>query len=100
MEYPTMFPSLTYDDAQAAVDFLGEAFGFERHAVYSGDDGRIQHAELRHGNGIVMLGSATAEMPAAGGAGGIYVLVDDPDAHSAQARAAGAEITRELHDTE
>jgi uncharacterized glyoxalase superfamily protein PhnB len=101
MEYPTMFPTLKYDDAQAAIDFLGEAFGFERHAVYAGDDGRIQHAELRYGSGIVMLGSAGADMPAArGGAGGIYVVVDDPDAHCAQARAAGAEITGDLHDTE
>lgn len=101
MAHPTMFSSLTYDDAQAAIDFLCEAFGFERHAVYTGDDGRIQHAELRSGNGIVMLGSAGAEMPAARGrAGSIYVVVDDPDAHCAQARAAGAEITRDLHDTE
>jgi uncharacterized glyoxalase superfamily protein PhnB len=101
MEHPTIFPTLTYDDAQAAVEFLGEAFGLERHAVYAGGDGRIQHAELRYGNGIAMLGSASAEMPAARGrAGGIYVVVDDPDAHCAQARAAGAEITRDLHDTE
>ena len=101
MTHPTMFPSLTYDDAKAAVEFLGDAFGFERHAVYAADDGRIQHAELRYGNGIAMLGSAGAEKPAARGrAGGIYVVVDDPDAHCAQARAAGAEITRDLHDTE
>jgi uncharacterized glyoxalase superfamily protein PhnB len=101
MQHPTMFPTLSYDDAQAAVDFLGEAFGFERHAVYAGDGDRIQHAELRYGNGIVMLSSASPEMPAARGrAGGIYVVVDDPDAHCAQARAAGAEIKRDLHDTE
>jgi uncharacterized glyoxalase superfamily protein PhnB len=101
MNHPTMFPSLHYDDAQAAIDFLCEAFAFERHAVYAGDDGRIQHAELRYGNGMVMLGSAQGELPAAhASAGGIYVVVDDPDAHCAQARAAGAEITRELEDTE
>jgi uncharacterized glyoxalase superfamily protein PhnB len=101
MTYPTMYPSLSYDDAPAAIDFLCEAFGFERHAVYTADDGRIQHAELRSGNGLVMFGSAHAEVPAArGGGGGIYVVVDDPDAHCAQARAAGAEITRDLHDTE
>ena len=101
MNHPTMFPSLSYDDAQAAIDFLCEAFGFERYAVYAGDDSRIQHAELRSGNGAVMLGSAKAEVPATRGcAAGIYVVVGDPDAHCAQARAAGAEITRDLHDTE
>lgn len=101
MSNPTMFPSLSYDDAQAAVDFLCEAFGFERHAVYALDDGRIQHAELRSGNGLVMFGSAGPGKAATrGGTGGIYVVVDDPDAHCAQARAAGAEITQDLHDTE
>jgi uncharacterized glyoxalase superfamily protein PhnB len=101
MSHPTMFPSLAYDDAKAAVEFLCNAFGFERHAVYAGDDGVIQHAELRYGNGLVMLGSSGAEKAAARGrAGGIYVVVEDPDAHCAQARAAGADITRDLHDTE
>jgi uncharacterized glyoxalase superfamily protein PhnB len=97
MEHPTVFPTLSYDDAPAAIDFLVEAFGAERHAVYGGDDGKIQHAELRFGNGIVMLGSSSAEMPATRDVG-IYVVVDDPDAHCARARAAGAEITRDLHD--
>ena len=30
----------------------------------------------------------------------VYVVVDDPDAHHERARAAGAEIVRELHDTD
>ena len=100
MEHPTVFPTLSYDDARAATDFLVEAFGAERHAVYSGDDGRIQHAELRFGNGIVMLGSSTGQMPATRGRSGVYVAVADPDEHCARAREAGAEIVRELHDTE
>jgi uncharacterized glyoxalase superfamily protein PhnB len=98
MDHPTVFPSLTYGDAQAAIDFLVRAFGAERHAAYSGDDGKIQHAELRFGNGIVMLGSASAQTPASAGAVGIYVVVDDADSHCERARAAGAEITRDLHD--
>jgi uncharacterized glyoxalase superfamily protein PhnB len=100
MEHPTVFPTLSYDDAQAAIDFLVEAFGAERHAVYTGDDGRIQHAEVRFGNGIVMFGSAGEEFPATRGrGGGICVVVADPDAHHDRAKAAGAEITRELEDT-
>jgi uncharacterized glyoxalase superfamily protein PhnB len=98
MEHPTVFPTLSYDDAQAAIDFLVDAFGAERYAVYGDEDGKIHHAELRFGNGIVMLGSSSAEMPATGGRGGVYIVIDDPDAHCARARAAGAEITRELHD--
>jgi uncharacterized glyoxalase superfamily protein PhnB len=101
MELPTVFPTLSYDDAPAAIDFLVEAFGAERHAVYAGDDGTIRHAELRFGNGLVMFGSAKdASSATRGRAGGIYVAVADADAHCAQARAAGAEITRDLFDTD
>jgi uncharacterized glyoxalase superfamily protein PhnB len=101
MEHATVFPTLSYDEAQAAIDFLIEAFGAEQHAVYRGEDGTIQHAELRFGNGIVMLGSSTGEMPATRGrSGGIYIVVAEPDEHHARAREAGAEIVRELHNTE
>jgi uncharacterized glyoxalase superfamily protein PhnB len=101
MDYPTVFPSLNYDDAQSAIDFLTDAFGAERHAVYSDDQGTIRHAELRFGNGLVMFGSARPDGPATRGkGGGIYVVIDDPDAHCARARAAGAEIIRDLNDTD
>jgi uncharacterized glyoxalase superfamily protein PhnB len=101
MEHPTVFPTLSYDDAKAALDFLVEAFGAERHAVYAADDGTIQHAELRFGNGLVMFGSAKGEARATRGGGrGIYIVVADADEHCVRAREAGAEITREVFDTE
>jgi uncharacterized glyoxalase superfamily protein PhnB len=93
-DYPTVFPTLRYADASAAIDFLADAFGAERHAVYS-DNGRVRHAELRLGNGMVMLGEAES---ASGG--GVYVVVEDVDAHCERARAAGAEITRGPEDTD
>ena len=100
MEHPTVFPSLVYDDTNAALGFLTAAFGAKRHAAYGGD-GTIQHAELRFGNGIVMFGSSQPDAPATrGGGGGIYVVVIDPDAHCARAREAGAEILREPFDTD
>jgi uncharacterized glyoxalase superfamily protein PhnB len=97
MEHPTVFPALTYDDARAAVDFLKNAFGAEEHAVYTADDGAIRHAELSFGNGLIMFGPAGdgTRVPAA-----VYIVVDDPDAHHERARAAGAQIVRELHDTD
>ena len=98
MEHPTVFPILSYDDAPAAIDFLVNAFGAERHAVYASDDGAIQHAEVRLGNGIVMLGSSRADSPSTHGS--IYVVVENSDEHCARARAAGAEIVMELRDTE
>jgi len=101
MNNATIFPTLSYDDATAAIDFLVKAFGFERHAVYSGDEGVIHHAELRLGNGLVMLGSARPDASATrGGGGGIYVVLGDVDSHAERARAAGAEITRDVHETD
>jgi uncharacterized glyoxalase superfamily protein PhnB len=100
MEHPTVFPTLSYDDAEAALDFLLAAFGAERHAVYAEGE-TIRHAEVRLGNGIVMFGSSGENTPATRGAGGgIYVVVTDPDAHCATAREAGAEIVRDLNDTD
>jgi uncharacterized glyoxalase superfamily protein PhnB len=100
--HPTVFPWRTYDDAHAAIAFLERAFGAERHALHTADDGSVEHAELRFGNGIVMVGSAKASLPATRGAAapgeGIYVAIDDADAHFARAQAAGAEIASELRD--
>jgi uncharacterized glyoxalase superfamily protein PhnB len=97
-----MYPVLRYKDAHAAIDFLCEAFGFERNAVYEGDDGLVDHAQLEYSGGMVML-STERDNDDRGygkhaGQGWIYVAVDDPDAHYAQAKAAGATIFRELED--
>ncbi len=94
-DYPTVFPTMSYRDADAAIEFLERAFGAEQHTVYRDESGHVRHAELRLGNGMVMLGEAEA---AAGG--GVYVVVPQPDEHCAQARAAGADIVREPNDTD
>ena len=90
----TIFPAFRYADAPRAVTWLADAFGFEAKAVHAMDDGKIAHAELKYGNGIVMFGSARDEPdnPWAEVDFGIYVVVDDVDAHHARAKAAGAEI--------
>ena len=100
-----VIPSIHYRDAPAALDWLEKAFGFERHMVVEGEGGTIEHAELRVGSGMVMIGTARderflARTPEEVGAttGGIYVIVEDPDAHHERAKAAGAEILMELTD--
>jgi uncharacterized glyoxalase superfamily protein PhnB len=96
---PTVSPALRYRDAARAIDFLVEAFGFRRQMVHEGDDGKIAHAELSYGDGIVMVSSDSEEpWGSHAGQGWNYVVVDDADAHHAQAKAAGAEIVRELED--
>jgi uncharacterized glyoxalase superfamily protein PhnB len=101
---PNIFPTLRYDDAPAAMGWLARAFGFEQHSVMPNEDGTIAHAELRLGAGIVMLGSARPDVPASGSAGadrhGIYVALPETDSHYERAKAAGAEITRPLEDTD
>jgi uncharacterized glyoxalase superfamily protein PhnB len=87
-------PMLRYRDARAAIDWLAQAFGLRCQAVHDESaDGSIVHAELRHGDGVVMLGSWRGEQDLrAPGQGWAYVSVADPDEHMRRARAAGAEI--------
>jgi uncharacterized glyoxalase superfamily protein PhnB len=98
----TISPTYQYRDARAAIDFLERAFGFERVVVYEGEDGReIAHAELRHGDGWVMLGSLDdSGLTTPPGAGSAYVVVEDADALHARAAEAGAEIVRPPFDTD
>ncbi|MEU8761655.1 VOC family protein [Streptomyces sp. NPDC048659] len=96
-EAPDICPTLRYADAKAAITLLTEAFGFTATAVYEGEDGRVMHAELTYGNGMVMLGSAGSgsefdRRMAGGGPTGVYVHVADVDEHHARAVAHGVEI--------
>ncbi|SDK90973.1 VOC family protein [Nonomuraea jiangxiensis] len=88
----TVYALARYPDCQAAIDFLTSAFGFRLHEVHKNDDGVVQHAELLAGDDLIMLGQGAPGGP------GIYVAVDDPDAHHDHARAAGAVITMGLAD--
>jgi uncharacterized glyoxalase superfamily protein PhnB len=101
----SVIPALRYKDAKAAIEFLCTAFGFTKNAVHEDPDGSIAHAQLTHGNGMIMLGSAndsdySALLRRPGDVGGVtmsvYVVVDDADAHFARAKAAGAQIIRAL----
>jgi len=91
-------PILRYDDAHAALDFLERAFGFERLAVHEQDDGKVGHAELRLGEGVVGLsstGAGKAVYDQCAHTAGVYVVVDDVDPLYERAKAAGAEIVME-----
>jgi uncharacterized glyoxalase superfamily protein PhnB len=100
-----IFPSLKYDNAPRAIDFLCNAFGFEKFAVFPGAGGNGAHAQLKLGANFVMVGSTTTDLgpistpqALAGAIGGIVVLLEtdaDVDAHCARATAAGATIVCE-----
>lgn len=90
---------MRYQDAPAAIDFLVNAFGFARNMVAEGEDGRIEHAQLIHGTGMVMLGSTRdGDMFSDQGPVSIYVIVDDVRGHHDGAKAAGAEIVMPLEE--
>jgi len=90
---PNIFPFMRFADAEAGLEWLRSAFGFVEHAVYRDDNGVIHHAEAALGPGIVMFGPGNPVSQ------GVYVAVDDADAHYERAKAAGAEIVREIEDT-
>jgi uncharacterized glyoxalase superfamily protein PhnB len=91
---------LHYQDGPAALEWLERTLGFERFQVFPGKDGVIEHAELGLGQGLIMMSSARYSVGDEGVDKQVsYVSVDDPDAHCAHARATGATILREPHDT-
>ena len=99
---PTIFPALRYKDAPAALDWLCRAFLFERQAVFPAADLTIVHAELRRDGGVVGINSATPPVennPWSSVLQGVYVTIDDVDAHHACAQSAGARIAITPYDT-
>ncbi len=99
---PAVIPALCYVDARKAFDWLQQAFGFEVEFIIEDEDGNLVHSELRHGEGLIMVGTewdASTRSPLntdrrCTTTTHIHVL-EDIDAHCERARAAGAEIMME-----
>jgi uncharacterized glyoxalase superfamily protein PhnB len=101
----TIIPCMRYRDAHAAIDWLCKAFGFEKQAVYEDDQGRVMHAQLVYGAGMVMLGDVKPDgfgthMAQPDEIQGretqcAAVTVKDCRAHYERAKAAGAVIIDE-----
>ena len=58
---PAFIPSLIYRDNRAALNWLQSAFGFEASEVLTDANGNIVHAEMSHGDGVIMIGHEFAE---------------------------------------
>src|SRR6185436_2148102 len=98
-----IFSSVRYHDGPAAVAWLTRVFGFSPRLETTGPDGRLVHAELKLGPGTLMLGSIgepDGRNTWKSATHGLYVYLKDVDAHYARARQGGADIVRELHDTD
>ncbi len=104
----TVIPCLRYRNAPAAIEWLCEAFGFEKQLVVPNPDGTIAHAQLSFGNGMIMLGSIVDSefgrlMKQPDEIGGAetqtpYVIVADADVVYSRAKAADTKIVLDIKD--
>jgi len=99
---PRITPYLYYEDAGAALEWLGNAFGFRARMRVPGPDGKVAHAELELADGLIMIGHPGPDYrnpKRSGHANGtVHIYVDDVDAHCARAMEAGAKIVSEPED--
>ena len=109
-------PMVSYEDVAAAIDWLGDAFGFrEEGERYTDGDGKVTHAELSLDGAVVMVGwpgpdyrspahhaeqceQARRWLATPWVIDGVHVSVDDVDRHYRRAKDAGATILREIED--
>ncbi len=105
----TVMPTFRYCNAPAAIEWLQNVFGFERHAVYEGPNGTIAHAELSLNGGMIMLGSAKDDelgrlFRSPDELSGVetrsaYIVVADADAAYSRAVERGATVVRPIQQT-
>ena len=102
---PKIWPSIMYEDARAAIDYLETTFGFTATIVVPNetDDTIVEHCQMLgpEGGGI-MLG--TANRPGnefsrrVTGQASIYVVTTSPDELFDRAVSAGADVFQPLED--
>ena len=97
-------PYLYYEDVEAALTFLANAFSFRTFGEQVRDgQGRLTHAAAQLGENVVMMGCPGPAYRSPRRLGqatfSLYVNIDDVDAHFTQAKAAGAKIIEDPTDT-
>jgi uncharacterized glyoxalase superfamily protein PhnB len=98
-----VMPYLLYEDGEAAIRFLMDAFGFREVDRAIGAAGGL-HAELEvsPGGGRVYVGQPPQGFRnpvEVGRTSLVHVMVDEVDAHCERAKSAGAMLVEELTDT-
>lgn len=112
----SVVPMIAYEDGNAAMDWLIDAFGFVEADRRISPDGRLAHGELEAGDGLIMLATPTPDYQSPKHhresceaarewsrvpyiVDGVLVQVDDVAAHCERARASGALILSEPEDS-
>ncbi len=105
-DVPRITAYLYYEDLRSTVDWLVKAFGFQERADHAVTmpDGTLGHTEIQMGDdGLVMMGHPGPDYRNPKGqrnsVSQLYVYVDDEEAHHANAKASGAEISTDLEET-
>ena len=99
-----LYPGLCYENPANAIEWLCRAFGFRKRFAATDESGTIVHAELTFDTAVIMLGPPQPDQGRVSPKhlNGVPVVlslrVEDPDAHFARAKAAGAVVVRELQD--
>ena len=95
-----------YEDSATALEWLEKAFGFKTRQKIPGPEGQIMHSELEYEDGLIFVGQAcpdekkTSPQTLDGAmTSGLYIYVDNVDAHCERSRDAGAKILQEPEDT-
>src|SRR6185295_3668871 len=96
-------PYLYYEDVGAALEFLTRAFGFKNYGrPMKQQDGRINHAAMKIGKDLVMMGYPGAKYKnprrLKQATQSLYINVSNVDKHFEQAKKAGAKILAEPED--
>ena len=103
-DYRGATPYLCIRNAASAIDFYVEAFGAKEVMRMAQPDGRVGHAEIRIGAAPIMLADEFPEMgfrspqTLGGSPVNLLVYVEDVDAFTARAQAAGATVKRPVAD--
>ncbi len=98
-----IIPYIFYRDLPAALEWLARAFGFTEE-MRTGTPSGGMHGQMTLDGQRIMMGqgaqqwSMVSPREAGSATMGVFIYLDDVDAHRARAQAAGAEIVQPPHD--
>ncbi len=106
MNQSNIVPTMRYRDAHAAIDWLCDVLGFERHLVVPDGTGGVAHAQLTLGSGMIMLGSerendgssVVAPTPTGDLTQSGYIVVEGIEGSYERVKDAGANIVMDLEE--
>lgn len=103
-----IIPTLRYQNASSAIEWLCRVLGFEQHLIVQGENETIVHAQLTIGNAMIMLGSTSNDdygklLQSPKEINGIntqapYIMVEHIDEDYNRAVSEGADIVIEIKD--